>query len=88
MLQCTEVAATGAALTGNGARRLMGVRLTAAAAASTAILRDGSGAGPVLARLQCAANDVDDLWVSDGLAFTTSIHVTLTGAGATVQLYA
>lgn len=88
MLQCTEVAATGAALTGNGSRRLIGMRLTAAAAASTAVLRDGSGAGPVLARLQCAANAIDDIWVSEGLAFTASVHVTLTGAGATVQLYA
>lgn len=88
MLQCTEVSATGAALTGVGGRRLRGVRLVAAAAASTAVLRDGGGAGPILARLQCAANDVDDIWVPEGIAFTTSVHVTLTGASATVQLYA
>lgn len=88
MVRATELSATGQALAGQGTRALVGARLIAAAAAATAVVRDSSDSGPVILRLSAAVGSADDAFPPGGIAFGAHVHVTITGAGATVQLYA
>lgn len=91
MVQATEVSATGDAMDTGAANLvvgLVGARLVSGSgAASTAIIRETDGAGRVLVRLQAAAAGVDDFTPEHPVAYKGKVHVTLTGAGATVLLY-
>jgi hypothetical protein len=85
-----EVSATGDVFDSgdaNTVQGLAGVRLVAAAANATAIVRETDGAGPVLVRLAALANDADDFTPQQKVAFKGKLHVTLTGAGAVCQVF-
>lgn len=79
----TQVTATGDVVTAVPAY-LRSVVLTPAAAVSTLEVRDGSG-GVVRLKLQAAANGNSAVWRAgskQGVQFSSSIHATLSGAGA------
>jgi len=80
-----QVAATGDVAT--GPRQLHSVVLTAAAAAASVVVRDGSG-GAVRLTVK-AAIEATVSWVASdpkGVPFYSSVHATLTGAGALVSV--
>ena len=85
-----KVAATGdvaAAGAGGNPRQLYSAILSPAAAVATLDVRDSSG-GTVLATLQAAANGAAVVWQAgsrSGVSFASSIHATLTGAGASAS---
>lgn len=83
-----RVTATGAAFTADNANQelvMTGARLFGGSAASSAILREGSGAGRVLAELQCAIGAADECRIP--ITFKGVVHVTLAGAGAACTAY-
>jgi hypothetical protein len=85
MAQLAYATATGdVALAGAGGnpRTLYSVVLTPAAALSTVEVRDGSG-GAIRLKLQAAASGGSVVWSDEnGVAFSSSIHLTLAGASA------
>lgn len=65
---------------------LQGAKLTAAAAAATAILYDGTDAtGPVLCKLSAAINGADAIVMP--MIFHAGVYVALTGAGAHLSVF-
>lgn len=77
-----EVSATGDVIT--GARRILSVTLTPAAAASAVEVRDASG-GAIVLTLKAPASGGSVTWRpgdAKGIPVGTSVHATLTGAGA------
>ena len=80
-----RINATGAAFTGVGTGVMAGVHLTAAAAAATAVVREVDGSGAILAVLAAPVNGADRHELPT--AFTTAVHVTLSGAGADCVVY-
>lgn len=76
-----QVTATGDVVTGSA--RLLSASLAGGSAASTVDIRDGSG-GAVRLTLKAAIGDTVS-WTagdSDGVLFSSTVHATLTGAGA------
>lgn len=72
----------------NGKSKVYTIVLTPAAALSTLVLRDGGAGGVVKARLQAAASGSSvPLNLKAPFQCKTDIHVTLTGAGATYNVY-
>lgn len=90
MLQAINLTATGDAIDvgdANTVAGLAGARLLGGGAAATAVLREGSGAGRILANLACAAGATDDFAPIRPVAFSGKVHLTLTGAGAACTVY-
>lgn len=87
--QAVDASAGGAFLgaAGQGTRLLGGARLVAAAAVATAIIRETDGSGRILAKLSAPINEADDFMPVRPVAYTGMVHVTITGAGAVVNLY-
>lgn len=67
---------------------LRSVTLTPAAAKSTVVVRTGGASGTTLLSLQAPADGVSAVWKSGdmGVNCPTGIHVTITGASATVAV--
>lgn len=88
MLQVIELSATGDAFDKGttGTFGLAWARLQAAAANATAVIRETDGSGRVLARLSCVPNTDTELQLPRPIAYQGKVHVTLAGAGATIQL--
>lgn len=74
----TPITATGTAIAA-GPGVFYGAKLAAGADAATAVIRDGGASGIILAKLAAAAGTGDAFVPSCGIAFTTDLHVTLTG---------
>lgn len=72
---------------GQGNRKLGGARLAAGVDAATVIIREGTGAGRILAKLQAAAGGVDEFSPGQPVVFTGNIHVTNTGTAPVVIVY-
>lgn len=87
MVQSIDASATGEYGLGSGVLGLRGARLVAAAAAATAIIRETDGSGRILAKLSAAINGYDELRPPAAIAYQTKMHVTVTGAGAQVNLF-
>lgn len=66
---------------------LAGARLTAAAAAATAVIRETDGSGRVLATLAAPVNGADELRPIAPISFSGNVHVTIAGAGAQLNLF-
>lgn len=88
MVQSVDVTGTGTFLVGSGNMGLAGARLIAAAAVATAVIRENDGAGKILARLTAPVNSADEFAPAAPVAFLNQVHVTLTGAGAALNLFA
>lgn len=85
-LTSLEVTAAGPADAVAVPTRLMGVVLTPGAAVATVIIKDGS-AGVTKMTLQAITNGISAVaYFVDGIAFSTSLNITITGAGAKVYL--
>ena len=84
-INSVQRSSTGSIISGNTVAAYCGAVLTGGSAAATAIIRDGSSSGAILATIKAAANtsfrDECCLAVNGG-----NIHVTLTGTGATVDI--
>jgi hypothetical protein len=86
MFQAEAVTATGDALDlgtsgapgGLGGASLMG--------AATAVVRNGSNSGPIIAVLEAAVGKADHFTPRDAVAYRTKVHVTMVGT-ATLVLY-
>ena len=87
MSQLTQRTTTGDFVTG-GSRALHSVYLTAGSTASSAEIRDGTGA--VLLKLSAAANGDGTYWAANdklGVAFSGAINLaTIAGTGAAVTV--
>jgi hypothetical protein len=90
MIQSIDASAGGAFLGGGASgltKGLAGARLVAAAATALAVIRETNGSGRILATLSAVANTSDDFEPQAPIAFTGNVHVTLTGAGAQLNLF-
>jgi hypothetical protein len=85
--QAVDASAGGAFLgaSGQGQRKLAGARLAAGADAATMTIREGSGAGRILAKLGAAAGLCDEFRIP--VMFSGNVHVTLTGTAPVALLY-
>lgn len=65
--------------------QIAGATLAAAAAAATAIIRETDGSGRILCKLAAVVGDTAHL--HHPLDYVGNIHVTVTGAGAQLNVY-
>jgi hypothetical protein len=89
-LDVREANATGAMFTASDAGMVLGLagaRLVANGADAEAVLRETDGSGKVLARLSAIDGEADSFFPPRPVAFRGTLHVTIAGAGATVQAY-
>lgn len=86
-MQSVDASVTGAYLTvGAGqSAQLSGAKLTAAAAAASAIIRETNGAGRILCSMAAPIGSSDDLMVP--INYVGNVHVTVAGAGAQLNLF-
>lgn len=90
MVQSVDASTTGTYLAGSASglvKGLAGARLAAAAANATAVIRETNGSGRILAALAAAANTADEFAPPAPVAFAGQVHVTITGAGAQLNLF-
>lgn len=87
MSQSLNIAATGAFGPLNG-QAVGTITLVGGSAPSTAVIRDGGAAGTVIAQLAAPAGQMGNHFPTDPDGFTLAGqgHVTLTGAGASVNI--
>ncbi len=64
---------------------LGGARLAAAAAAASAVIRETDGSGRILYKLTAVINGADECRIP--VSFVDRVHVTVTGAGAQVNIF-
>lgn len=90
MSDIIHVTATGFVLTQGHSAIVQSITLTPAAAVANVVLRDFGATGTIKTTLQAAANGGSIVWIAGdakaGPLFTDGVHVTLTGAGATVEI--
>lgn len=89
MSDTLHVSATGDIVPQGHKAKLLSVTLTPAAALSTAVVRTGGASGTVVHTLQAAASGNSASWDAadkDGVLVQDGIHVTITGAGALVDV--
>jgi hypothetical protein len=68
--------------------RLRSVVLTGTAGAGSATFRDGGAGGTVLLQLDLLANSEKEVDIpSDGILFSTDVHVTISGLTSVVAFY-
>lgn len=90
MLVSVAANTTAAYLSGGASglvKGLAGARLAAAAATALAVIRETDGSGRVLVVLTCVANTTDDFVPAKPIAFVGNVHVTISGAGAQLNLF-
>lgn len=90
MFQSVAANSTAAYLSGGSTglvKGLAGARLAAAAATALAVIRETDGSGRVLAVLTCVANTADEFMPQRPVAFVGNVHVTISGAGAQLNLF-
>lgn len=83
----TNISATGALTGGDLMSALCGGRLTAGVDAATAVIRDGSASGAIIATIAAPAGESASL---DGFSRAVSggdVHVTLTGTSPAFEGY-
>ena len=81
----TSVTATGTAIS-VGPGVCYGAKLAAGADAATAVIRDGGASGAILAKLSALAGSGDAFLPWCGVAFTTDLHITLTGTSPQLNI--
>jgi hypothetical protein len=86
-MQAVDASVTATAYLVGAHGRLGGARLLAGATAATAILREGTGSGRILAALGAGAGLPDEFMPSDGIPYAGAVFVTLTGTSPILTLY-
>lgn len=72
----------------DGPGSIVGAQLIAGSDAATCVIRDGGATGTILAKLVAAPNDVANFFPALMIRYATDVHVTLTGTGPRLNLFA
>lgn len=82
-----DISATGVVRAEGVPYKCHGAILQGGSAAATLVLRSGGASGTVLVRLSTPATDTRSAFTPVSIPFNSGIHATLTGTGATAQVF-